>query len=385
VAKTNLEIFFSYAHADEALRNQLEKHLGSLKRQKRIITWYDRNIPPGGEWASEIGAHLKTAHIILLLISPDFIDSKYCWSTELKKAIQRHNAGEACVIPIIVRPADWKKTPFAKLQALPTNGKPISTWSNIDEALLNVVEGIQRAVDVQREKISISVSKPTIQASKVPKKGAISVQRWNVPFPRNLFFTGREEVLEHLHTLLSTRNTAFISQPPAISGLGGIGKTQTAVEYAYRYQQEYQYVLWLQANTRETLISDVVTLANLLKLPEKDVEDQSRTIEAVIRWFEQQTNWLLIVDNADDLPMVDAFLPRNSRGHILLTTRSHSMSGRAQRVDVEAMGADEGVLFLLRRAALMPPDRALVSIADAVRAQATAIVQTLGGLPLALD
>ena len=83
--------------------------------------------------------------------------------------------------------------------------------------------------------------------------------------------------------------------------------------------------------------------------------------------------------------MVDAFLPRNGRGHILLTTRSHSMSGRAQRVDIEAMGADEGVLFLLRRAALMPPDGALASIADDVRAQATAIVQALGGLPLALD
>src|SRR5450759_378449 len=144
VAKTKIEIFFSYAHADEVLRNRLEKHLGGLKRQKHIIAWYDRNIPPGAEWATEINTHLKTAHIILLLISPDFISSKYCWSVELRKAIQRHNAGEACVIPIIVRPVNWKKTPFAKLQALPTDGKPISTWSNIDEALVNVVEGIQR-------------------------------------------------------------------------------------------------------------------------------------------------------------------------------------------------------------------------------------------------
>ena len=152
MAKTKIEIFFSYAHTDEAWQKQLEKHLGGLKRQNRFIAWYDRNIPPGAKWASEINTHLKTAHIILLLISPDFIDSKYCWSVELRKAIKRHKAGEACVIPIIVRPADWKKTPFAKLQALPTDGKPISTWSNIDEALLNVVEGIRKAVEVKRKR-----------------------------------------------------------------------------------------------------------------------------------------------------------------------------------------------------------------------------------------
>ena len=128
-----------------------------------------------------------------------------------------------------------------------------------------------------------------------------------------------------------------------------------------------------------------MALAHLLKLPEKDTEDQSRTIEAVKRWFEEHTNWLLIVDNADDLPMADAFLPRKGRGHILLTTRSHTMSGRAQRVDIDTMGADEGVLFLLRRASLMPPGGVLSNIAEAVRAQAIAIVQALGGLPLALD
>ena len=385
MAKTKIEIFFSYAHADETWHNKLETHLSSLKRQKRIITWYDRNIPPGAEWASEIDAHLKTADIILLLISPDFISSDYCWSVELKEAIKRHNAGEACVIPIIVRPAVWSKTPFAKLQALPTDGKPVSTSPDIDEALVKVAKGIEKAVDAQREKSTARTSRATPQAASLLNKEPTSVQMWNVPFPRNPFFTGREDVLEHIHTLLSTKNAAFISQPPAISGLGGIGKTQTAAEYAYRYQQEYQYVQWLQANTRETLISDVVTLAGLLALPEKDAEDQRRTIEAVKRWFEEHSRWLLIVDNADDLPMVDTFLPRKGSGHILLTTRSHSMSGRAQRMDIETMEVDEGVLFLLRRAALIPPDRAPASIADDVRAQATAIINALGGLPLALD
>ncbi len=153
-----LEVFFSYAHADEEWRDKLEKHLGGLKRQRRILTWHDRKILPGAEWAPEIGAHLSSADIILLLISSDFISSEYCWSVELKQAIKRHEAGNARVIPIIVRPVNWKKTPFARLQALPKDGKPVSTWSDIDEALLNVAEGVQNAVeDLRPETKSLSM------------------------------------------------------------------------------------------------------------------------------------------------------------------------------------------------------------------------------------
>src|SRR6266700_303522 len=153
-----LEVFFSYAHADEEWRDKLEKHLGGLKRQRRILTWHDRKILPGAEWAPEIGAHLSSADIILLLISSDFISSEYCWSVELKQAIKRHEAGNARVIPIIVRPVNWKKTPFARLQALPKDGKPVSTWPDIDEALLNVAEGVQNAVeDLRPETKSLSM------------------------------------------------------------------------------------------------------------------------------------------------------------------------------------------------------------------------------------
>src|SRR2546425_1839345 len=201
--KTGLEVFFSYAHADETWRDQLEKHLAGLKRQKRIAAWHDRNIPAGAEWAPEIDTHLKTAHLILLLISPDFISSEYCWGVELRKAIRRHNAGEACVIPIIVRPVDWKHPPFAKLQALPTDGRPISTWPDIDEALLNVAKGIRNAVEIQQKKISTFASKPTPPALIPPKQTPSPLHMWNVPFPRNPFFTGREDILTRLHTILT--------------------------------------------------------------------------------------------------------------------------------------------------------------------------------------
>src|SRR5437588_8814842 len=389
-----LEVFFSYAHADEEWRDKLEKHLGGLKRQRRILTWHDRKILTGAEWAPEIAAHLNSADIILLLISSDFISSEYCWSVELKQAIKRHEAGNACVIPIIVRPVNWKKTPFARLQALPKDGKPVSTWSDIDEALLNVAEGIQNAVEDLRKKRLANASKPAGTESKIPKKIPIishvekvptPSQVWNVPFRRNPFFTGRESILTRLHTMLHGGNAAALSQPAAISGLGGIGKTQAAVEYAYRYRGEYQYVLWVQANTHETLTSSYVTLAGLLNLPEQGAQDQSLTIQAVKNWLEQHDKWLLIFDNADDLSLVDAFLPSGSRGHILFTTRAHVLSGRAQRVEVEEMDAEEGALFLLRRATMLAQDAALSSVSEAVRTAATAIVEAVDGLPLALD
>jgi hypothetical protein len=142
-----IEIFFSYAHEDEDWRKKLEKSLRTLQRQGYIQGWHDRNILAGSEWKREIMTRLNTAPIILLLVSQDFIDSDFCWDIELQQAMQRHKDGTALVIPIIVRPADWQKTAFAQLQALPQDGKPLSTWPNEDEALLQVARGIRQVVE----------------------------------------------------------------------------------------------------------------------------------------------------------------------------------------------------------------------------------------------
>ena len=133
-ASEPVEVFFSYAHEDEALRDELEKHLAILKWQGVITGWHDRKIGAGREWEGEISTHLNTARVILLLISPDFLASDYCYDVEMKRAMQRHDAREARVIPVILRPVDWKGAPFGKLQALPTDAKSVTTWTNQDEA-----------------------------------------------------------------------------------------------------------------------------------------------------------------------------------------------------------------------------------------------------------
>ena len=149
-----LSVFISYAHADEDLKDELVIHLATLKRQGKIKAWQDRDIEAGTEWDQEIKGQLEAAEIILLLITPRFLASDYCFDLEMQGAIDRHNAGTARVIPIVLRPCDWQGTPFSKLQVLPKDAKPVTTWSNKDEAFLDVVKGIRRAVESLQAKKS---------------------------------------------------------------------------------------------------------------------------------------------------------------------------------------------------------------------------------------
>ncbi|MEH2260288.1 GUN4 domain-containing protein [Nostoc sp.] len=143
--EVSLQLFFSYSHKDEALRDELANHLSTLTRQDVISSWHDRKILPGDEWDHQINDNLNTADIILLLVSSDFIGSNYCWDVEVTTAIESHNTGKARVIPIILRRVDWSHTPFAKLQFLPKNAEPVTSWTNRDEAFTNVAQGIRAA------------------------------------------------------------------------------------------------------------------------------------------------------------------------------------------------------------------------------------------------
>lgn len=142
-SKNNIDVFFSYSHKDEDLRNQLATHLSILERDSVISGWCDRQIGAGEEWGNQIDERLNNASIILLLVSSDFIASNYCWNIEVKCAMERHETGKACVIPVILRPVNWRRAPFGKLQALPKDARPVTTWSNCDEAFLDISQGIE--------------------------------------------------------------------------------------------------------------------------------------------------------------------------------------------------------------------------------------------------
>lgn len=140
-----VKIFFSYVHEDQELLNKLKVYLEPLQQEGLIDVQYDREISTGEERAREIDRHLNTAQIILLLVSQYSLNSDYFYNIVMQRALKRHERREAIVIPIILRPVYYERTPFAKLQALPTNAKPITMWQNQEAAFLNIVQGIQDA------------------------------------------------------------------------------------------------------------------------------------------------------------------------------------------------------------------------------------------------
>lgn len=159
-----ISLVFSYSHVDEALRNELEKHLSPLKRMEKITTWHDRRIDPGLEFEHQIDHYFFEADIILLLISSDFIASDYCYQVEMTNAMERHKRGEAVVIPVILRECAWHQLPFGSIMAATIDGKPITKFASHDEGYVQVFDAVSRAIasmEAKKPKMNVHVPSPT--------------------------------------------------------------------------------------------------------------------------------------------------------------------------------------------------------------------------------
>lgn len=141
-----IKLFYCYAREDKSLCNELDKHLSWLKQRYRLTIWHDSKILPGEEWEQSIDTNLNNANLILLLISPDFMASEYC-SKEMQRALEQSKARTCRVISILLRPCYWKDAPFSSLQLLPTDAKPVTRWTDRDEAFENVVTEISRTIE----------------------------------------------------------------------------------------------------------------------------------------------------------------------------------------------------------------------------------------------
>lgn len=214
---------------------------------------------------------------------------------------------------------------------------------------------------------------------------------WSVPLLHNPYFTGRDEILETLHLQLGRIQAAALTRSTALCGLGGVGKTQIALEYAYRHALDYNAVFWIGAETVESIIASLLRVAEVLHLPERGDQDQQRVLAAVHHWLNTHQDWLMIWDNVEVLDLLARFVPTVRQGAILITTRSQALGTLAYAIDLEPIGQEEGVLLLLRRAKILAPaatpDKVqhLAAANPALTAAAHQVVTELGRLPLAID
>ncbi len=217
-----------------------------------------------------------------------------------------------------------------------------------------------------------------------PEPAVAGPRFWSVPHQRNPFFAGRDQVLDHLHVLLARDQGAVAVTQHALCGLGGVGKTQIAVEYAHRYGSAYDAVLWVRADTPQTVRADMAAIGRLFVGVETDAGEE-QLLEAARIWLRDHRRWLLILDNADDPAILFDLFPHGSRGHVLVTTRAQSLGGLAHPVQIRELTVPAGALLLLRRSGLLPLSAGLQDSSDEDVMLASQLVHELGGLPLAID
>ena len=363
-----VDCVYVYVEDDAAAGSRIERHLRILQRQGFISTWHTCQLTQGTEWGRNIEPSIQHAELVLVLISADFLASEYAVRLE-QWLMERHRANEVWIIPILVRPVDLAGSYFAHLQPLPTDGVPVLWWSDQNAACVDVERGIRRVIE---------------EIFPLKRVHAEVAMRHTLPYRRNPFFTDREELLIWLHQQFNTPGDVPLS-PIALTGLGGIGKTQIALEYAYRYQQEYASLFWMQADSQDTLISFYRTMATVLQLPERDDPDTTVLSHAVIQWLHMHDRWLLIIDHVTEPEWIAPFVSP-SKGHILLTTQRATVgTSVAAHVTVEALSTDLGAVLLLRRAGVRAPGEGVEQVDSEGNAMAMDIVRDLGGLPLAID
>lgn len=217
--------FISYSHADDALRAEFDKHLSLLRRQGLIELWSDHRIPAGGDFENHISAELEAADIIILLVSPDFMASDYCFGVEMKRGMERHHHGSAIVVPVIARPVDWHSAPFGTLKALPRDGKPVVKWSTVDDAFLDIVQALRSLLAARTAQASKSVvvaAAPSATSGHAvaaapprPRSGTLSLAREFKDIDRDNFL---DEAFIYIQTFFQNSLQDIGERNPGVEG-----------------------------------------------------------------------------------------------------------------------------------------------------------------------
>jgi tetratricopeptide (TPR) repeat protein len=372
------DFFISYTSSDRQWAEWIAWQLEEAGYTLFIQAWDFR---PGSNFVAEMERAATRAERTLPVLSPAYLLSDFAFSQWAVAFSHDPRGTPRRLLPVRIEPCEVDGFLGS---VVPIDLVSLNEVQAREQLLAGVLDGRAKP-----ERVAFPGQETSHTLHTAPAFPGSLPAIWNIPSSRNPFFTGREDLLTQLHTHLQTTQTATVSQPQAISGLGGIGKTQLAIEYAYLYRHEYQAVLWASADTTETLNSAYSEIARLLNLPQKDAQEQDVLVQAVKDWLSMHQGWLLILDNADEPTVLVPFLPPHVGGQLLVTTRASDLStlgrGFGHVFTVKTFGEEVSALFLLYRAGLLPVDETLDQAEASIRHLALDISRELGGLPLALD
>jgi tetratricopeptide (TPR) repeat protein len=357
------DFFISYNKADKAWAVWIAWELENVGFTCVLQAWDFR---PGGNFVLEMDKAAKLASRTIAVLSPDYLTSQFT-QPEWAAAFAKDPTGaKGILVPVRVR----KCEPEGLLG-------PIIYIDLVGLDEVSARETLIAGVKKRRAKPSLPPrfpgAAPPREAPRFP--GALP-SIWNVPHARNPNFTGRGQLLEDLRKSLLEGKTAALT---ALHGLGGVGKTQLALEYAYRFAPDYDLVWWVRAEDAFSLAGDYAGLAGPLNLPEKELADQSAQVVAVRQWLSQNGKWLLIFDNAGEPQDLTAYRPQGGGGQVLITSRNPTWRRVARPLDVKVWDRPESVAFLLKRTGREE------AAGEGEKAAPGQLADELGDLPLALE
>lgn len=375
-----IRVFISYSHDSEEHADRVLALADRLIEDGVDVALDQYEDPPPADWRLWMENQIEEAKLVLIICTAGYFNKVrqkvkpgegkgVKWEALLTyQEIYDNDSTNPKFVPVLLEGGKYSDIP-----------KPLRAGNFYDlkddegyDKLYRRITGQPGVVKPKRGEIIKRPPRERLQEDRESKPVRKASKPWNVPQERNPVFTGREDMLKQLRIDLLKYGKQ------ALSGLGGIGKTQIAVEYAYRHRDEYAAVLWAFADSEQSVNTGFAAIAKLLDLPEKDSTEQARVINAVKRWMQETENWLLVFDNADAPGIVPSFIPHDPKGHILLTSRAHIFQNLKilKPLEVSVLSPPAALEFLLKRT-----ERE----GTAESKEAEVLAEELGYLPLALE
>lgn len=370
-----LRILIAYAPEDSTWIERFHAHISVLQASYPSHQWYNCELRTESAAIQLAETYFNTADLIILFMSADFLALNRYYEHSIEHIMKRSNAEETRLIPVLLRSIYWNASPLSRYQPLPSNGQFINQWPDHDAAFTHVVQQLGAVIETLAS-----------QQSKRPSVFSQHVPLCDPPYTCHDLFTDRQSILKKIKAF-------FVSTRPqrtpilALSGIGGIGKTSIALEYCYQttLTKTYQETLWFNASSRIMLSTYATALADQIAFPQGVREDDQQLFFAIKQWLQNLPNWLLVLDQIEDMTLVGLIVPPLSNGHVLLTTRRQSTGQHATFLPVTSMDINSSALYLLRRMQILPAQAPLDQAPVAIAREAQEVANTLHGFPLALN